>query len=419
MTKRCVIVLGAGISGRSSAKFLRQRGDYVIGVDRSIDALNACEYFHEICLEDYLDFPLGADLVVRSPGIKYSHPWVIEAKSRNIPVVTDIQLAIQTREFQEYPSLGITGSNGKTSTVLFLVHLLKTANISAFPMGNIGIPILENINCRGVRIVEISSFQLDHQEISYPVLSGGVILNISANHLDYHGTFTEYAEAKLCIKHCLKYPNELWSGEGTGCGRSYWDYSAEKLGILDKGSALKPIYLHDKSNYYAAYALACGLFDITPELWMLAVQTFKKPPHRIECLGEKNRIRYINDSKATTICSVARALVSVGPNIIVILGGRNKGGDFKSLLPELAHTTKHIVAMGECREEITSALSSALPVTQAVSLEEAVNVAESVAQSGDTILLSPGCASFDQFRSFEERGNRFKQLVGNLEALNI
>ncbi|AAP05608.1 UDP-N-acetylmuramoyl-L-alanine--D-glutamate ligase [Chlamydia caviae] len=419
MKHQRVIVLGAGVTGKSVAEFLHSRGSYVIGIDGSLDALNSCSFFHERYLDTIEEFPEDMDLFVRSPGVKPSHSLVVEAKRRGIPIVTDVQLAFQDPEFHRYPSIGITGSAGKTTTVLFLVHLLRSMGMGAFAMGNIGVPILQAMREKGIRVVEISSFQLTEQEIETPVLSGAAILNISENHLDYHQSLQNYSEAKRNITKCLQSVESLWVGEWLSPGKSYLDYTKEIASVLDKGSALKPLYLHDRSNYCAAYALANEISNVPLEAFLQALQTFEKPPHRIEYLGEKDGVSYINDSKATTMSSVEKALIAVKENVIVILGGRNKGSDFTSLIPILTQTVKHIVAMGECRNEIAQALSGSLPLTQARDLQEAVSMAQSIAQPGDVILLSPGCASFDQFRSFEERGDCFRQLVGDMEALRV
>lgn len=418
MNHQRVVILGAGgVTGKSVAEFLYNRGDYVLGVDKDTCALAKCLFLHERYCDSSDDFPEHVDLCIRSPGIKMSHPWIVEARRRQIPILSDIQLAFQDAEFNKYPSLGITGSNGKTTTSLFLVHLFRILGLPAHAMGNIGIPILQAMQYPSIRVVEMSSFQLEGQEMVIPVLSGGVILNIFPNHLDYHQTMQAYSEAKNNIIYCLQNSASLWVGENVSGGKSYVEYTQGIQEVIDKESALKPIYLHDRNNYFAAYVLASEIVRVTPEAFLSAVRTFEKPAHRIEYLGEKNGVRYINDSKATTMSAVEKALIVVKENVIVILGGRNKGSDFTSLIPILTQAAKYVVAMGECREEIAQALSDTLPLTQAQDLQEAVTLAQRVAQPGDVILLSPGCASFDQFKSFEERGNVFKQLVGDVEAL--
>ncbi|WP_100934227.1 UDP-N-acetylmuramoyl-L-alanine--D-glutamate ligase [Candidatus Chlamydia corallus] len=411
-----ILVLGAGITGKSVARFLYRQGHYLIGADSSLEALISVENLHERIFMETGEFPENIDLVIRSPGIKPYHSWVEQALSRKIPVVTDIQVALKTPEFQRYPSFGITGSNGKTTTTLFLVHLLNTLGIPAIAMGNIGLPILDQMIHPGIRVVEISSFQLATQEENIPVFSGAVLLNFCRNHLDYHRNLEAYFDAKVRIKKCLRHAKTFWTGSDCCSGNPYQIYSEKIEKILDKGDALKPTYLHDRDNYCAAYALANEVSCISPKGFLKAVQTFEKPAHRLEYLGEKNHVHYINDSKATTVTAVEKALMAVGKDVVVILGGRDKGGDFIALTSVLSQTAKHVIVMGESRETIARALSGTIPLTLAKDLEEAVSIAQIIAQEGDTVLLSPGCASFDQFQSFEERGTYFKLLIGEMQA---
>lgn len=410
-----VVVIGLGRSGKSVARFLAQKGVRVLGVDSSPQALCSCPYIHESYLESD-EFPSQVDYVVRSPGVPLGHPWVIAAKAAQIPVMTDIQLAFQTKKFLENKSLGITGTVGKTTTVLFLEYLLRKAGIQSFAMGNVGIPILEGMQNPGVRIIEISSFQLADQRDVYPVLSGGMILNISDNHLDYHGSFSEYCKAKQNLALCMQNPENLWVGDQLFGKRVYWEEVQKSMDLLDKESALKPLYLHDKYNYCCAYLLAQAEFPIAKSLFIEAVATFKKPPHRMEYLGERRGVHYINDSKATTVSATEKALLSIGSRAIVILGGRNKGYTFSALLPALRRSAKRVIAMGESAPEIARDLEG-FPVTVVRDLQEALLCAEEQAVPGDIVVLSPACASFDQFRSYEERGAIFKQLVGMEEVL--
>ncbi|CRI33432.1 UDP-N-acetylmuramoylalanine--D-glutamate ligase [Chlamydia pneumoniae] len=412
-----ILILGTGITGKSVARFLYQQGHYLIGADNSLESLISVDHLHDRLLMGASEFPENIDLVIRSPGIKPYHPWVEQAVSLKIPVVTDIQVALKTPEFQRYPSFGITGSNGKTTTTLFLTHLLNTLGIPAIAMGNIGLPILDHMGQPGVRVVEISSFQLATQEEHIPALSGSVFLNFSRNHLDYHRNLDAYFDAKLRIQKCLRQDKTFWVWEECSLGNSYQIYSEEIEEILDKGDALKPIYLHDRDNYCAAYALANEVGWVSPEGFLKAIRTFEKPAHRLEYLGKKDGVHYINDSKATTVTAVEKALMAVGKDVIVILGGKDKGGDFPALASVLSQTTKHVIAMGECRQTIADALSEKIPLTLSKDLQEAVSIAQTIAQEGDTVLLSPGCASFDQFQSFKERGAYFKLLIREMQAV--
>lgn len=415
MREQRIIVLGSGISGKSVARFLYERGDYVIGVDSALEPLVSCEYFHERYLESSQEFPEDVSLLVRSPGIRMTHSWVVEAQHRGIPIYTDIQLAFQSQEFARFPSVGITGSNGKTTTTLFLTHLFKCAGIPAFAMGNIGFPVLDGMREEGVRVVEISSFQLQNVHSYSPVLSGGIILNLSENHLDYHGTMDDYTAAKYKLAQYVRDGKNLWGGEGVSIGNSYLPKVHELFSLVNTQCADLFLYTHDICNYCAAYVLANEVVSIDKEVFLSAIKLFKKPPHRIEYLGEKGLVHYINDSKATTVSSIEKALLALGKHVVLILGGRNKGSNFSSLIPVLTKTAKYIIAMGECRGQIAQDLLGLFPISLAKDLQEAVEIARCVATPGDSVLFSPGCASFDQFKNFEERGNCFKQLVQEME----
>lgn len=408
------LILGLGVTGRSVAEYLFQQGQYVIGIDSSLETLKACPYLHER-YTDLGNLPY-IDKVVRSPGIPLSHAWCKYAYDRRIPIISDLELSYQDAAWKHSTSLGVTGSNGKTTTTLFLVHLLQTAGYAAYAVGNIGVPLLQQMHRPGIRVLEVSSFQLVGIQEPFPMFHSAVFLNFSANHLDFHGDMNEYMRAKCRIQQLLCDAQRLWAGSGVPIGKPLVEDKMDLWRSLDKEGALKPLYLHDVDNYCAAYLLAKEVVTIPFHVFVSAVNTFKKPPHRIEYLGKKRGVHYINDSKATTVAAVEKALDSVRENAILIVGGRNKGGAFSTLLPLLAHKVKHLVVMGESRKSIAQSLSNHVPLTQIESLEEAVDVARKIAQPEDTILFSPGCASLDQFRNFEERGNCFKQLVGDLEA---
>lgn len=410
------LILGLGVSGRSAAEYLYHKGVYVIGVDKNAQALH-CPFVHECYAEQGEAFPNDIQAVVRSPGIAVTHPWCQYAYAQGIPIMTDIELAAQDPMWKQDFAIGITGSNGKTTTALFLAHLLNGYGLEACVVGNIGNPVLQNMHHHGIRIIELSSYQLAGIAHHQPILRSAVILNLAANHLDYHGNLEQYAQAKARIRKLLPSNYQLWTGPGISCsGKSYLEHSKEIRYALDKEDALKPIYLHDIGNYCAAYLLAKELAPISFHVFVQAVRTFKKPPHRIEYVSEKQGIHYVNDSKSTTVHALKTALISLKGTIVLIAGGRNKGGCFSSLLPLLKQKVKHLVVMGESRQSIAQALPHDFPLTVCESLKEAMRVARRFAQSGDTILLSPGCASVDQFRNFEERGNCFKQLVGDLEV---
>lgn len=408
------LILGLGVTGRSVAEYLFHKGAYVIGADCSLAKLHTCPYLHD-WYTDLNVFP-NVDVVVRSPGIKLSHTWCKQAAAMGIRILTDLELSYADSSWKNNISLGITGTNGKTTTALFLVHLLQTAGHQAYAVGNIGKPLLQQLCLPGIRVVEMSSFQLMGVQGFLPMFQAAAFLNFADNHLDYHADLNEYMRAKCRIQQLLQSPSILWSGQGVPIGRSFLEQSVDLRRALDKEGALKHLYLHDVDNYCAAYLLAKEVVSIPFHIFVSAVNTFKKPPHRIEYLGKKRGVHYINDSKATTVHAVEKALDSVDKNVILIVGGRNKGGAFSSLLPLLIQKVKHLVIMGESRQSIAQSINGQVPLTKIESLAGAVGMAKKIAQPEDTVLFSPGCASLDQFCSFEERGTYFKQLIGELEA---
>lgn len=404
------MVYGAGLSGKSAAYFLQQHGYYVIGVDRDPTRWGAvCD---EVIAEEQLPIA-DVEFVVRSPGVSCRHPVFMQQIASGSSCVTDMDLAFQYFGNEQRIICGVTGTNGKTTTVLFLQHLLSLSGHDVVVSGNIGVPVLEALSHPGFHVVEMSSFQLEaYDEAAFHCLDGGAILNLNPNHLDYHGDFSKYARAKHRLRSYMKNETNLWSGTDVIAGKDYRQYLSMINSLLDKEGALKTFYLHDKMNYCAAYALAQDITHVAEEVLLEAMITFKKPPHRLEYVGEYHGVHYINDSKATSVDAVKQALRSVPQEVIVILGGRNKGHNFQELRETLRHA-RQVIVMGESRWKLAQDLSP-LRVAVVAHLEEAVKLAKTYARPGDTVLLSPGCASFDLFSCFEQRGNRFKELVQSL-----
>ncbi|WP_213358329.1 UDP-N-acetylmuramoyl-L-alanine--D-glutamate ligase [Chlamydiifrater phoenicopteri] len=418
--KKSVVILGLGVSGLAAARYLEEKNISLIGMDREPASRVSKNTFPIISDKDKLpDNVIG---VVRSPGVPIDHPVILEAEKRKIPVVTDLELAFGDSRISRHPCIGITGSNGKTTTVEFLTHLIRKQGIPALAVGNIGVPLLDSLDFPGIRIIEISSFQ-SAMALEFPVLSAAAILNISSNHLDYHGSMESYSSAKYRIIRYLKNKENLFADgdiirDLCGEGQSLCEYYKKVQALWDKGSALKDVYSHDKRNYCAALALARTVVDVSEEGFVEAVKTFCKPQHRLEFVANVSGVCYVNDSKATTFDSVIKAVSSVQGEVILLLGGRNKGGDFSflvsQLLREVRNKIRKVIIFGESRNEILAAFSGNFDLGMVESLSDAVKLAKSEAVVGDTVLLSPGCASFDQFTSFEHRGEVFKQLVHSL-----
>lgn len=393
------VVLGMGLSGRAVFSYLQERGYEVAGVDRG-----GC-WLDEKGAVDLAEI----DLVVKSPGVAPDHRWVSAAKEKGIRVVGEIDLALAELKKQGKRLLAVTGSNGKTTTTALTAHLLNEAGVQALAAGNIGVPLLGQISSgHEVYVVELSSFQLESMELG-PIFDAAVILNITPNHLDRHKSFDEYVQAKWRLARCLKEGAPLYVGKGVACA------CAAKTHLLDekrvetilslgyRGS----IYPHDLENAAAAFALA----QIPDALFVRGMASFKKPPHRLEFVRMVKGVRYINDSKATSVDAVIKAVEAVPGPLLVIAGGVDKGGDYGDWLPLFKTKVNKVFALGQAAVRIKESLQDQLPVELTSGLQEAVSLAAAWARDGDTVLLAPGCSSFDQFQDYQARGEAFRRFV--------
>lgn len=368
------LVLGLGISGQSAVKFLEKRGYTVVGVD---DKTAPKEFS---TLKDF-------DLFVPSPGIPRTHPLYQMAKNESIPIAGDVELAL--RECKQ-PCIGVTGSNGKTTTVKMIEHCLNLCGKTARAVGNVGDPIADYIGGDKILVVELSSYQLE--TLTAKVFDVGLILNISENHLDRYEDFEAYARAKIQLEHCIK-------PEG-----KFYIHSS-----VDPKLFQKPFLEYRGENHDAAY-LACSYFGIDSRAFDAAVSSFVKPPHRIEFVATIDGISYYNDSKGTNISAIVKALEVIGKEVVLIAGGQDKGLNFT---PLCAHKNQlsSVVVYGEAREKIANALKPEMDVHIVVTLQEAVNCARELVKKNGTVLFSPGCASFDAFKNYAERGEAFRKYV--------
>ncbi len=376
-----VVVIGSGLSGKAAKTYLEKRGDRV------------------------LDETQKGDLVVKSPGVPMSHPTVHAAKAQGIPVIGEVDLAFEELVKQKKQVVGITGSNGKTTTTLFAAHLLRLAGKKGVVAGNIGIPLISRVEQEAdLFIVELSSFQLE-SITPRAALKGAVLLNITPNHLDHHGSFEAYSKAKHRIRELLQPTAPLILGS---------ELNKERVEtILALSYRRREWYPHDVENMSAAAALT-GVDD---QILKEGIETFKKPPHRIERVGEIDGISFINDSKATNVDAVCKAVQAVPGSLILLAGGIDKGASYAPWIESFGTRVKHILAFGQAADRIFEDLSYSLSVSCKPDLESALKSATQLAKKGDTVLLSPGCSSLDQFESYEHRGERFRELVCGLRSL--
>jgi UDP-N-acetylmuramoylalanine--D-glutamate ligase len=381
-----VLVLGLARSGQAASAALASRGVDVVGVDRALGN------DHDLGLLD------DVDVVVKSPGVPGEHELVVEARARGIEIWSEVELGY--RLLPGARLVGVTGTNGKTTTVELLGAVFREAGRDVVVAGNVGRP-LSGVEPADWVICELSSFQLeDVHELTCEV---AVLLNLEPDHLDRHGAFEDYTAAKLRI-----FERAGQKVVPRSSGLEGIEFSA------DDALPAEPLMRgrHNRENAAAA-TVAGRAAGIDDDAIARALASFPGVPHRLELVAEVRGVRYVNDSKATNVAAARRALDAyLSEPVQLIAGGRGKGESFRSLAQAAGPNVRRVYALGETAEELVAAFGS-----RAVSVPDlatAVEQAAAVAHEGDVVLLSPACASYDQFENFEERGEEFRRLVQNL-----
>ena len=418
------LVVGMEKSGRAAAAFLRARGARVTVTDlKPHDEPGFRPQSDELFSEPW-------DWIVLSPGVPSDLPPLEHARSRGVNVIGEIELAAP---YLRGKTIGITGSNGKTTTTSLVGHILKSAGVAAQVGGNIGTPVIAMAQTSRDdlwNVLELSSFQLENiREFHADV---AMCLNVTQNHLDRHHTFEKYAAAKGNLFRTQRAGDYAVLNADDETCRSYADQSAAQTiwfsgndirneQVWVSGAPLMPLSeipipgRHNAENVMAA-ACAARIAGVSHPEIAAAVKTFKAVEHRLEFVSEIQGVRYYNDSKATSVDAAMKALDSFEGNLWVILGGKDKGSDY-TLLRERLHQKAHAALLiGSAAEKIAADLTGAGPLIKTETLERAVAEARQNARAGDTVLLAPACASFDQFQSYEHRGQVFKDLVHGAEA---
>lgn len=434
-----IFVLGMGKSGVSVARLLA-KDNHVLITDVKCDDLDLIKDLEALGVNVIITknqeeiFDDSYDYVVKNPGVKLDHPVVLKAQKFNIPIITELEVAY--RYLPEVKIVGITGSNGKTTTTTIAYEFLKAAGLPVHLAGNIGYPLcsqIDEIKKGDIIVTEISSHQLvnlDKFKVDVAVLT-----NLYQVHLDFFGTFEKYKMNKLrifnnqdekCVAILNKGDDEVY--------KLTKDLKAQKLYFSSKGEAdicidgdnivyngndlislsdIRVKGVHNYENIMAAILVA-KQFNVADKVIKEVLNNFAGVEHRIEFVAKVNGREFYNDSKATNVDSTITALKSFDNEVVLILGGLDRGHSFEPLLPYLGHV-KHIVCYGETKERIRDfAAKNNIDVTVTDNLEEATHAAYNISLEGDTILLSPACASWDQYKNFEERGNEFKKIVGDL-----
>jgi UDP-N-acetylmuramoylalanine--D-glutamate ligase len=408
-----VLVVGLARSGRAAAAAVNACGSDVVGYDARSD-LDVSGIDGEIVVGEWSDALLfGVELAVKSPGVPAEAPPVIAARAAEIPVISEIELGAR---LLENPIVGITGTNGKTTTTALLGAMFDAAGTPAEVAGNIGRPLTSLVGAAAADtwvVCELSSFQLEDVDSLHCRIA--VLLNLEPDHLDRHGSFEAYADAKLRI-----FENQVATdvvvvprgfGPVPGAGRRIEFGAADELPAEPRIPGT-----HNRENAAAATAAARAL-GIPDDAIAEALRTFPGVEHRIEEIATVAGVRYVNDSKATNVAASLRALASFpGSRKLVILGGRGKAEPYEPLAAAFGDGDRAYL-IGEATEEIAPALEAAgVGYERSGDLPTALAAAARVAVGGDVVLLSPACASYDQFTSYEERGEEFGKLVQKLQG---
>ncbi len=444
--KEKIIILGGGESGVGSAILAQKKGYEVFVSDAGVIK----EKYKKVLAQYHIDFEEGrhseekvlqAELFIKSPGIPENAPLIQKLKGKGLPVISEIEFA---GRYTDAKTICITGSNGKTTTTLLTWHILKNAGLNVGLAGNVGKSFAWQVaeNQHDVYVLELSSFQLDGM---YDFRADvAVLMNITADHLDRYGyTIQNYIDSKFriiqnqtendvfiyceddeniqkelfkkrilsaCFPFSLKEPDV--QGAGIFNEEMIINYKQKQfsMSILD-------ISLQGKHNIYNSMAagIASMVFEIKNEQLRESLSDFKGVEHRLEKFLKVHGIEFINDSKATNVNSTWYALESIPKAIVWIAGGIDKGNDYSMLMPLVKEKVKAIVCLGKDNSKLHAAFDGVLKnVVDASNMEEAVKAAYYLSRNGDTVLLSPACASFDLFDNYEDRGNQFKEQVRNL-----
>ncbi len=445
-----VLVVGLGKSGFAAALFLRRQGAQVTVSDiRSADALGK---EMPALLEEGIAVEAGghglltfrrSDLIVVSPGVPPDTPELRQVRSFGQTILGEVELASR---FLKGKVLAITGSNGKTTTTSLCGAMLAAGGLPVQVGGNIGVPVIAlagESREDGWSVLEVSSFQLESTLTFRPDIA--VILNVTPDHLDRHGTFENYVAAKERI-----FANQRPTGDAhpdalvlnaeddvaaraaaRAHSRVFW-FSRSRVvrqgtfvheGVVrfrpSEDAAAEPILPvaeiplkgeHNLENVLAAVC-AARLAGVPAEAIRSAVSAFRAVEHRLEFVTRIDGVEYYNDSKATNVDATMKALAAFPSGIHLILGGKDKGSDYRALRPLLEDRVRAVYTIGTAAEKIEQQIRGAAPVVRAGTLKAAVELAGEAARSGDVVLLAPACSSFDQFANYEERGRTFKELV--------
>lgn len=452
ITGKKIVVVGLGKSGIAAAKLALAKGALVYACDSAaglpwkneLKALTTAGAQVELGVTPDETGLADADIVIISPGVAHDKPAFLRAAQNGVEIIGELEFAAR---YVKTPLIAITGTNGKTTTTELCAAMLKQSGFKVFTGGNIGTPLAEyavTAQTANVCVVEVSSFQLD--TIVNFSARVAVALNVTPDHLDrYAGDIEKYGRAKMRIfenqtardyavlnindKFLREFnynykAQRLWFGNvaqyagSAGLGVQLPAQNSMRFVFSDNSveldiSKFKLLGPHNRENLAAA-ALAALAFGAKPKALEQALANFAVSPHRVALIAQKGGVRFIDDSKATNIDAVARALDCVEGECVLIMGGLDKGCDFEGLRPSLKGKVRAIVAIGAAKPKIKAVFGDITQVVEADSMQDAVTKAYALAKPNASVLLSPACASFDMFNSYAHRGEEFIKAVNNL-----
>jgi UDP-N-acetylmuramoylalanine--D-glutamate ligase len=449
LNNKRVLVVGLARTGVATALFCAARGAKVTATEsrnekdigEAVAQLRAAKVTLELGGHQEPTF-VQQDLIVPSPGVPADFPLLQVARAKGVKVWSEIELAYR---FLQGRLIGITGSNGKTTTTSLVEHILRTAEFQTILAGNIGTPLISCVNgttSTTVTVVELSSFQLELIEEFRPNIS--VFLNLTADHLDRHGSMDAYAAAKARIfenqterdvavvnaddaatlPYAPKRTPVYWFSRKNSVEQGA-EVRGDQIVFRSEGkdeqvmrrNEIPLVGEHNLENVLAAVA-ATRLTGADPAAIAQGVKSFAGVEHRLEYVAEIGGVRYYNDSKATNVDATLKALDAFPGRVLIILGGKDKDSDYRVLQQPLQQKAIVALLIGAATEKIEKQIAGSVAVKRAETLARAVELASSAAKPGDVVLLAPACASFDQFENYEHRGRIFKALVRGVQELS-
>lgn len=432
--KTYTLIVGMGRTGNAVASYLNQQEKNIVITDKDISKKQDAEIFEtkgiktEIGFHDSATFE-NAELIIVSPGVPLTIPELEKARKKGIPIQGELDTI---SELIDIPIIAVTGTNGKTTTTTLIGDMLTESGFKVFVCGNIGTPIVEYLTDKknenrktDIIVAEISSFQLDTSNKFKPDVA--LLLNIAEDHLDRYNDFDEYTKSKWSIfKNQTKNQTAIINAKIKNIDseaseiKSEIKYYNNENSLIIKNSIVDLTKTklkgdHNKENIEAA-VLATLAAKGNMEGVLKGLKNFTPLPHRLEFIRSINQVDFYNDSKGTNPDAVKRAIECFDNNILLIMGGQEKGTDFKCLKKTLKTKIKKLIVMGEAKDIIANTFSDVCDISHATSMEDAVMQAYQSSEKGDTVLLSPGCASFDMYENYSKRGFDFIKQVKGLES---